>query len=382
MTVLEQPPAAPATALASPPAAADAHRALRDRLERAKHAYSTRNLAAHLRRSEDLTLLTGAHRPRAGEVVLARVTAIGQHTRLEGPASRRGRLFVGDEILVAYGSRYAADQFHALLPEDLGPCQLVAAGGLASRVVAQHAAMSPATEIEPIGVLADADGPITLARAAAHRAVPGVTERPDRPGHRVPVIVVLGTSMNAGKSTVLAMLAHGLAAAGLQVAAGKATGTGAGNDAHLFADAGAHRVLDFTDFGLPSTYGLGAAEIRDLFASMVDELAAGAAAPDVVLMEIADGVYQGETARLLADPAFADVVDLVVLAAADALGAVGGLHALQGLGISPALVSGRVTASPLAAEEARRAVEVPVVDTFALGEAATAREVTAGILGR
>src|SRR5690606_35616281 len=129
-------------------------------------------------------------------------------------------------------------------------------------------------------------------------------------------------------------------------------------------------------------YGLGAEEIRDLFASMVDELAAGAATPDVVLMEIADGVYQGETARLLADPAFAEVVDLVVLAAADALGAAGGLQALQGLGITPALVSGLVTASPLAAEEARRAVPVPVVDTFALGEAAVAQEVVAGIIGR
>jgi len=380
MTVLDRTPA-PAPAL--PQASPDAEQiSLRARVERAKHAYSTRMVAPLLRRSATLSLITGEHRPMAGEVVLARVTTIGQHKRIEGPASRRGRLFPGDEILVAYGARYAADQFHALLPEDLGPCHLAAAGGLAGRVVEQHTAVGPATEIEPIGVLADEQGPITLARAATHRPIPGLTARADRPGHRVPVVVVLGTSMNSGKSTVLAELAHGLAAAGLQVAAGKATGTGAGNDAHLFADAGAHRVLDFTDFGLASTYGLAADETRDLFASMVDELAAGAHRPDIVLIEIADGVYQGETARLLTDPAFEEVVDLVVLSAGDALGAVGGVHVLATLGIAPDLVSGVVTASPLAAAEARRAVDVPVVDTPALGEAGTAREIVAGIIGR
>lgn len=356
---------------------------VRSRVERAKHAFSTRNVGAFLRRAEGVDLITGDHVPQAGEVVLARVTSLGHHKRLESPVSRRQALFVGDEIVVAYGSRYAADQFLATIPGDLGPAHLAAAGGLASRVLERHDRVADATRIEPIGVLRDEHGPITLARAAAHSVVRGLAAREDRPAHQVPVIAVLGTSMNSGKSTVLAELAHGLAAAGLQVAAGKATGTGAGNDYNLFLDAGAHRVLDFTDFGYSSTFQVEFDEVRDLFLSMADELSGGGAArPDVVLIEIADGVYQGETTRLLADEEFGRVVDRVVFAAGDALGAVGGVGALGALGRRPSVVSGVVTSSPLATAEARRALDVPVVPTFDLGTAEVARGLVADLIER
>jgi len=368
---------------AAPPPATAPGRApddVRARIERAKHAFSTRAVGAHLRRAGSVGLLTGDHVPRAGEVVLARVTKVGHHKRLESPVSRRQILFPGDEIVVAYGSRYAADQFLAMVPGDLGPAHLAAAGGLASRVLEQHSAVGSPTEIEPIGVIRDEHGPVTLARAASHQVQRPVSALADRPGRRVPVLAVLGTSMNSGKSTVLAHLAHGLAAAGLRVAAGKATGTGAGNDVGLFLDAGAHRVLDFTDFGHPSTFQLDVEEVRDLFLSMADELAGGAARPDVVLLEIADGVYQGETARLLADPEVGAVVDRVVFAAGDALGAVGGVGALTNLGRAPSVVSGVVTSSPLATAEARRALDVPVVSTFDLTDAEVARGLVEDLL--
>ncbi|MGO2721936.1 MAG: DUF1611 domain-containing protein [Brachybacterium tyrofermentans] len=379
MTILNH-ESAPETTSAPAPRTGTSE-SVRTRIERAKHAFSTRNVGAFLRRAQGIDLLTEGHTPQAGEVVLARVTSIGHHKRLESPVSRRQILFPGDEIVVAYGSRYAADQFLALVPEDLGPLHLAAAGGLASRVIEQHAGVGTATQIEPIGVLRDEHGPVTLARAAAHHPVDRITERRHRPAHEVPVIAVLGTSMNSGKSTVLAQLAHGLAAAGLRVAAGKTTGTGAGNDYNLFLDAGAHRVLDFTDFGYASTFQVGVDEVRDLFLSMADELAGGAEKPDVVLLEIADGVYQGETTRLLADDEFRRVVDQVAFAAGDALGAAGGVAALGALGHTPAFVSGVVTSSPLATAEARRAVDMAVVPTFDLGTADVARELVADLIG-
>jgi hypothetical protein len=356
------------------------------RLLRAKKAYSTRFVAAAIERDPAAFGLISdpAWAPRPGDVVLARVVTIGQHKRLESPSSRRQILFAGDEIVVSYGSRYAADQFHAVLPEDLGPCHLAAAGGLASRVVDQHANIDDATVIEPIGLLSTADGVANLAAFAPHAVRPAHSAHPVRSSlgagslgagslgagatSRVPVVAVVGTSMNSGKSTTLACLAHGLAAAGLTVHAGKATGTGAGNDAHLFTDAGAHHVVDFTDFGHPSTFGLPFEDVRDVFATMADVLASPAehGAPDVVLIEIADGLYQGDTSRLLTDDAFRSVVDRVVFAAGDALGASGGIGALRALGCEPAVVSGVLTASPLATAEARVALDVDVVPTYDL----------------
>lgn len=100
-----------------------------DRLSRAKRAYTTRNIPPSA-----LTLVSSdACKPKAGDVILARVTVLGQHRQIELPTSRKATLFSGDEIVLVYGNRYAPDQFEALVPDDFGPCEMVAAGGVAGR---------------------------------------------------------------------------------------------------------------------------------------------------------------------------------------------------------------------------------------------------------
>jgi hypothetical protein len=87
---------------------------------------------------------------------------------------------------------------------------------------------------------------------------------------------------------------------------------------------------------------------------------------DVILIEIADGVYQGETNRLLADPLFRAVVDGVVFTAGDALGATAGLQVLRAAGVPVTAVSGVLTSSPLAVREASAAIDIPVLETVSL----------------
>jgi hypothetical protein len=165
--------------------------------------------------------------------------------------------------------------------------------------------------------------------------------------------------MNSGKSTTVASVIRGLTAAGYRVAAGKATGTGAGGDAYMFEDAGATRVLDFTAFGFSSTYLLDAATVTSLFTSLVDELAGDE--PDVIVVEVADGLLQPETSNLIADHWFHDMVDTVVFSAGDAMGAKTGLAELRRRSLDVAAVAGLLTASPLAVRETERVVDVPVV---------------------
>ncbi|MHA7292305.1 DUF1611 domain-containing protein [Arthrobacter sp. HLT1-21] len=338
-----------------------------ERLQQAKRAYTTRFLSASL--DEDASgYLLRQDVPRPGDIVLARVVELGSHLKLESPVSRRQAMFVGDEILVAYGNRYAPDQFLAEVPRDLGECQLVAGGGVAGRVLEQHAGMKEATIILPIGLLATTEGVLNL-RDFAPAEVP-----PAPSGVRKPTVVaVLGTSMNSGKSTTLGCLVNGLTNAGLRVSAGKATGTGSGNDPRLFTDAGARLVLDFTDFGYPTTFRLEYTEVRSLLSRLVARLSTEET--DVVVVEIADGVYQGETARLLADPIFQGIVDHVLFSAADALGATAGVRILRESGVKVAAVSGLLTASPMAAGEAASVLDVPVIKTFDLCLAEVARSI-------
>ncbi len=310
-----------------------------NRLARAKHAYTT-----HLVDTTAACYLDDSAVPEIGDLVLARIATIGQHTKIERTDGRRATLFRGDEIVVAYGNRYAPDQFHALVPPDLGRCHLVAAGGIAARVEASHSRMNPATAIDPVGLLLRADGRrLNLRDVAAAPMVATTAERPI-------TIVVVGTSMNSGKTTTAAHLVHGLRRAGARVGAAKVTGTGAGPDVWFLADAGADPVYDFTWAGLPSTYGASPAVVRDVFLDLTGRLAG--AGCEVVVVEVADGIYQPETAALLADPAFVAHVDGLLVAAADSLGASAAASWLREHVMTPHALSGVLTSSPLASTEA------------------------------
>jgi hypothetical protein len=348
------------------------------RLAAAKSAYTTRFVSRLIASDpHGYGLVTGEHVvPHAGDVVLARVTELGQHGGIQLPDGRRATLFVGDEILVAYGDRYAPDQFEAEVPDNLGPTNLVAAGGLAATVISAHSKMAMPTQIEPLGLLTNAHGVVTLKSCAPFDAAApeDVTVLP-RLGKPL-VIGVLGTSMNSGKTTTVASIVRGLAKAGFEVAAGKVTGTGACGDPMLFHDSGASRVLDFTDFGHGSTYLMEHGAVRSLFVSLIRELAA--TGPDVIVVEVADGLFQRETARLLQDPLFKQLVDLVVFAAGEALGAVAGQIHLAQYGLAPVAVSGMLTASPLAKKEAAGALDVPVLDKDDLASAQVAELLVPG----
>lgn len=337
------------------------------RLLSAKKAYTTRFLADALEAdASGYRLLSGPDViPVPGDIVLARVERIGQLPRLESPVSRRQALFVGDEVLVAYANRYAPDQVLAEVPDSLGPCHLIAAGGLAGMVTVSHGAVGRPTQLAPVGLLASSQGRLNLKEFA-----PCALDPDAEPRVRPHVVAVLGTSMNSGKSTAAACLIRGLTSAGLRVAAGKITGTGAGGDPRLFHDAGAVKVLDFTDYGYPTTFRVATTELGSLAASMVNALAAQG--PEVIVVEIADGVYQGETRHLLNTGVLHTLVDSVLFAAADALGACAGVELLRAAGHAPAAVSGMLTVSPLAAAEAAAELDVPVLGTYELTRAETA----------
>jgi hypothetical protein len=137
----------------------------------------------------------------------------------------------------------------------------------------------------------------------------------------------------------------------------KLTGTGAGRDTWRVHDAGASPCLEFIDGGFPSTYLATLQELLDLH-----ELLLGHAATqnvDWVVVEIADGLFQRETASLLRSSHFVASVDSWILAAGEPLAAAGGLHALQNVGIEPVALSGRFSMSPLGMLEVKAATEKP-----------------------
>lgn len=312
----------------------------------AKAAFTTRRVAL-----DEAAYLLIDTTPHAGDVVLARVSALGQHSNLQLTTGRRAKLYVEDEIIVAYGNRYAPDQFEAWVPDKLGACHLAAGGGIAARVRMQHSSVKPATALDVVGILADVEQrPLNLRRWA----LPKVPWQKPKPL----TLAVMGTSMNAGKTHTVASLAQGYVAAGKRVGVAKVTGTGAGGDLWAMADVGVLCVLDFTDAGYASTYGVTLPELLNIFTTLTHQLYQEGA--DVVLLEIADGLLQQETSALMASPAFASSIDGVIFAAGDAMGASAGVSLLQAHDLPVLGVSGALTQSPLATREAEAATSLPV----------------------
>lgn len=320
------------------PEAGDVYPVSALRLKRAKRGFATRRV--------DMGRIAGIaaapDRLRPGDLVLARVTGLGQHRRIELPSGRRAHLHPGDEIIVAFGNRYASDQFEAVMPERLEPCHLVAAGGIASRAVSLNAAMKSPTRIDPVGLLTDAERrPLNLVDFALAPRLSG-QERP-------PVCAVVGTSMNAGKTTTVSGLVRGATRCGYRVGVAKVTGTGAGGDMWSYLDSGAAEVLDFTDAGFATTHRLDPQAIGGIFRTLVAELTAREV--DLIMVEVADGLLLDETADLVRSPLFRQQVDSVVLSAACSMSADSGLAWMAREAIPVAAISGKVTAAPLAARE-------------------------------
>jgi len=317
------------------------------RLRRATWAYTTRRVRGPLSGLVEENLV-----PRAGDLVLARVDALGHHSVLQLPDGRRRSLFVGDEIVVAYGNRYAPNQIEAVVPKSLGPCQLIAGGGVAGKALSWHANLSKGpTQITPVGLIAGPNGePVSL----RDYALPDIDRLP------VPVpptIAVVGTAMDSGKTQTAAYLVKGLTQAGLRVGYSKVTGTGAGGDTWLLKDAGATPVLDFTDVGLVSTYLASPAEIERTFVTLMAHLAK--AKVDAIVLELADGILQGETSVLLGTSVFKEAVAGIVFTACDAMGAVAGHAWLESKQLPLIALSGVLTAAPLQRTEATQATGLP-----------------------
>lgn len=327
------------------------------RLLAAKRSYATRrvNLA------DCPHMVTKDRKPASGDIVLARVVSIGSHKRIELPNGRKATLHEGDEILLAYGNRYAPDQYEAYVPEALEPCHMVAAGGIAARAASWHDRLAGPTAIEPIGVLCRSGGEAVNLK---HFALPTVA-------CALPPAVfgVFGTSMNAGKTTTAASLVRGFTKCGYRVGALKMTGTAAGGDPWLMQDSGAVEVLDFTDGGLATTFGTPLDQIVGTARNLLRTLHRSDC--DLAVVEIADGLFQEETRQVAASPLMQSLFDGVVFAAGDALGAVAGVNGLHKLGYRVLGLSGAVMRSPLAAREAVMNLDVPAFTMADLQDAAT-----------
>ncbi len=176
-----------------------------------------------------------------------------------------------------------------------------------------------------------------------------------------PIHLILGTSSEVGKTTAGGAVVRALRTQGhATVVALKATGTPSIREIALYQDFGATQAFDSIDFGLPSTYPVGRAGIREIMFDALDFCLSQPA--DAVVVECAGDPVSANGPPLL-DCLKARRADFkIVLAAADALGAMGAKQALAEIGLEISLITGPCTDTPILREWTEALCGIPAVN--------------------
>lgn len=174
----------------------------------------------------------------------------------------------------------------------------------------------------------------------------------DHDEFRTPTILLVGTSMSAGKTMTGRVVTEELVSGGHTVIGAKLTGAGRYRDILSFRAAGAAEIFDFVDVGLPSTV-VPEAEFRRAIRpllSCIDEHA-----PDFLVAEAGASPLEPYNGAAAIDELDGHV-RCTILCASDPYAAVG---VQQAFGLTPDIVSGPATTTSAARDLVMQLTGIP-----------------------
>lgn len=298
-----------------------------------------------------------------GGVIAVRVlTSKSTYNRLELPSGRLSKVKPGDVVGGALGHRKGLVGYSGHVPEAVRPgdrLQILNTGGVIGVCDSINPDLGRPFDCEVLGQV------LHFPYLGERIGVPAHVSQGALPTTRVldvkgvPVVAVVGSSMNAGKTEAACSLVQAFTHRGLRVSAGKATGVSLRRDILAMEDSGARRTLIFTDFGVVTTTAENAPPTAR---SLLTRLAADG--PDVIVLELGDGLLglYGVDAILDDEPVRA-CLRAVVLAASDPVAAWGGVRLLKERhGLETTVVTGPATDNAAGTGLIERHLGVPAVN--------------------
>jgi len=173
----------------------------------------------------------------------------------------------------------------------------------------------------------------------------------------VPTILLVGTSMSAGKTTTGRLIVHELERMGKNVVGAKLTGAGRYRDILSFRDAGAYAVFDFVDAGLPSTIE-SEKVFRDALRPLLHHI--DSLHPDFLVAEVGASPLEPYNGAAAIDELDSNI-RCTVLCASDPYSVVG---VEKAFGLRPDLVTGLATSTSAAIDLVRKLAGVDALDVM------------------
>ena len=267
-----------------------------------------------------------------GDYVVGEVLSpLPQSAKVELINGRLGSLLPGDRIIGAFGIRRATLEAVGdwqSIGED-GRMDNLTCAGLFGKVTSQSYLLPPLTSLQYRGHVLRNGQKVCMKDFVVN--LPNLD-------YECPTIMIIGTSMSAGKTTAARIIIHQLKQLGLKVVAAKLTGAGRYRDVLSMEDAGADRIFDFVDVGLPSSVVPPAAfrgSVRQLLGMMAAEKA------DVAVVEAGASPLEPYNGSVVLEELKPQIC-FTVLCASDPYAVVG---VCQGFGFLPDLITGIATST-------------------------------------
>lgn len=266
-----------------------------------------------------------------GRIIAVRIlTDKSTYNTVEDVTGRMMSLRAGDVLAGTLGSRRALRGYAGAVPLALQAGDLVDVlnlGGILGRCTSVNPDIGPPFKAEVLGsVLTFPDLGDRVGRPASIRD--GALAPADTLTTAIPVVYVVGTCMNAGKTVAATELVRGLTRRGLKVGAAKLTGVSLMRDTLSMLDAGAVAALTFNDAGVASTHP---GQTVGVAKGLLNQLASRQlGSPDVIVAELGDGIL-GEygVQDILLDSELMSVGVAHVMAAPDPVACWGALQLYQ-----------------------------------------------------
>lgn len=261
------------------------------------------------------------------------------YNEMELPSGRMSKLKKGDIIAVALGQRMALKGFVGKLPKTLSPgdvIHLLNFGGVAGECTSANTKeVGEPLRIRILGAITRKKQPLNINQKTIYQPQPSMTSK-------VPIIIVTGTSMDSGKTTVATEIIKTLTRMGMKLAGAKLTGVGALRDLYKMQDYGVYNAVSFVDAGIPSTANIDDNMMINVAHGALDYLSKDN--PDAIIIEFGDGLMgrYGVNA-ILSAPEIQKNVRLHIGCASDPVGAIGLARGCTEIGLPIDVISGPVT---------------------------------------
>jgi hypothetical protein len=280
-------------------------------------------------------------------------------TIAEAPTGRMLTIAPGDTFLATPGSRestrWASGRIPVggLLPGDhywvLAECGAI--GELVGDPPSEQAYLA---RVRYLGAVCGDNGETLNIRQFAATA----SAKSDR---NTPVYLLLGTSGDSGKTTAGIAVLRALRMQGYtMVMAMKATGTPSVTEIARYCDFGAADAFDCIDFGLPTTYPSGRGGITTIFDNALDFCLSRPV--EALVVECGGDLFGANVPEFLTCLKARGVDLKIILAAADALGAMGAKQALAEMGLAISLITGPCTDTAILRERTEALCGIPAIN--------------------